>query len=458
MKKRVIATVTGFIIAILTSFILTNEYKSLEDRSRMLDNWAVLTQAADIVAPSFDDVIYADMDAKLSTRTFNPGIGDMTESVKIRPGIDKRRQAAVDPADIIVGGSTEVLLEQASLNPDEALGFGEEPGAVETSTDASLTESRETLEIVLSDPAPGETILTEKSLESVNEATASLSLESTSTTASVSTPTETTFMPAATAKPTAMPAATTKATTAPAPTAVPTVTPKPTVTAVPTATPRPTAVPTATPRPTAVPTATPRPTTVPTAAPTAVPQAPVSGRTYAPVRAKNSQEPTNTKIINNSVPGYQIETYANPTQADINHWISVFRNVPEWIKPAQTIRVVIVEGNAGHLYYGGGTWGSILGFTHVDSAAIYVSGNTRHATTAVHETAHVYDFYSGYHSYQDSFNAIYAAEASKLPNNLKQNFNQFEFFAEGVAQYIFNNAAVKSATPRLHQYITNIKG
>ncbi len=198
-----------------------------------------------------------------------------------------------------------------------------------------------------------------------------------------------------------------------------------------------------------MPTATPQPTTVP--------QAPVSNRYYAAVLSKNSQEPAATKIIDHSVPGYQIETYGNPSQADINHWISAFRNVPEWIKPAQTIRVVIVEGNAGGLYTGGGTWGNILGFTHIDSAAIYVSGNTRHATTAVHETAHVYDFYSGYHSYEDSFYAIYAAEGSKLPNNLKQTFNQFEFFAEGVAQYIFNNAAVKTATPRLYQYISGLQ-
>ncbi len=237
-------------------------------------------------------------------------------------------------------------------------------------------------------------------------------------------------------------------------TAVPTPTPKPT--AVPTATPKPTAIPTATPKPTAVPTAAPTATPKPTVAPTPVPTAPVSNRYYAPVKPKTSSEPANTSIIR-YLPGYQIETYGKPSQADINHWISMFGNVPEWIKPAQTIRVVIVEGNAGIFYTGGGTWGTILGFTKAESATIYVSGNTRHATTAVHETAHVYDFYSGYLSYGNDFYSIYLAEGSKLPNNLKQTFNQFEFFAEGVAQFIYNNAAVKTATPRLYQYFNNLK-
>ncbi len=75
----------------------------------------------------------------------------------------------------------------------------------------------------------------------------------------------------------------------------------------------------------------------------------------------------------------------------------------------------------------------------------------------MHETAHVYDFYNGYHSYRDELISIYNAEGAKLPHNLSQVMNVFEFFAEGVAQYIYNNAGLKAATPRLYNYLSALK-
>lgn len=443
LKKRVIGSLVGLLVVVLTSIFISGEYESKGERALLVDNWAIL----DVAKTSSEDestISETHTDANESSNTaedldiaedFAKGrayIGDLprasedlNEDLDLVSDGDELNRAGEDLIDESIEDPIDVTSEDQSFDPS-------------TDNDDSLVE-----ETVLVTPTPAETGET----TAIPTPTAAPTRNST-TKATTALPTTSTVAPT-TAKPTVAPT-TAKATVVPT-TAKPTVAP---TTTKPTPTPVPTTVATTAAPTTVAPTTTQAPTT--TAAPTTVAAPPPSNRYYAPVKAKNGQEPSNTTVIG-YLAGYQIETYGNPTQADINHWMASFKAVPEWIKPAQTIRVVIVEGNAGHLYYGGGTWGNILGFTHVDSAAIYVSGNTRHQTTAVHETAHVYDFYSGYHSYSAGFASVFEAEKNQLPHNLKQNFNVFEFFAEGVAQYVFNNGAVKSSTPKLYAYINGLR-
>ena len=427
MKRKLYLYGVAAVIVVITSIFFTNEFHSTENAKQYQDNWALIDGA--------------------NPNDSTDGTDDLIEAT------DENGESIAAPRPLPTVDDEESPLPRTDEEDSETTGSESQSGDQTTTTsdsasDESSSTGSDSNEEDPSDPGESSTDFSSSDYRDDEQSTLP---ETTDSNLGGSRPLPDTGdnddKDALVAIPTVTPVSTT------APTVAPTKSP----TILPTATVAPTKAPTPTTAPTVVPTKAPAPTVAPTAVPTVAPP-PISNRYYAPAKGKNGYEPAATKVINNSVPGYEISTYGNPTQADINHWVSMFKNVPEWVKPAQTIRVIIVEGNAGSLYYGGGTWGSILGFTYIDSAAIYVSGNTRHSTSAIHETAHVLDFYSGYHSYNESFISIYNAEKNSLPQNLKQDFNTFEFFAEGIAQYVVNNAAVKSGAPRFHAYITALKG